>query len=277
MLTSMQKGFGIKQHATILHNLMLTLGYNEYVTQAGDWGAVITRIQGHLFPSSVLASHLNFFPTIPSLSSLIKHPLISLQVAYSFLTNYTESKARLTRTSTFQRNEIAYAALASTKPQTLSYALSDSPTFLLAFLYEKLHAWTDSYPWRDDELLTWVSLYWFSRAGPGASTRIYYEAKPWNCDVAGGDVPAEMATRAFIAGPKLGLAHFPGEIAPMPWGWGRWLGEVVQEGECERGGHFAAWEAPEGLVGEVRRMFGRGGPCFGIVRGRDGYEGSECS
>lgn len=251
---------------------MLALGYNQYVTQAGDWGAIITRIQGHLFPSSVLASHLNFFPTTPSLSSLLQHPLISLRVITSFLTNFTDSRARLSRASSFQRTELAYAALSATKPQTLAYGLSDSPLLLLAWLYEKLHAWTDAYPWRDDEVLTWVSVYWFSRAGPGATSRLYYEAKPWNCDSAQGDVPAALAMGPFIAGPKLGLAHFPAEIAPMPWGWGRWLGEVVQEGECERGGHFAAWEVPEELVAEVRRMFGRGGPCFGIVGGRNGYK-----
>lgn len=64
----------------------------------------------------------------------------------------------------------------STKPQTIGYALADSPVALLAWIYEKLHDWTDDYPWTEDEILTWVSIYWFSTAGPAASVRIYYEA-----------------------------------------------------------------------------------------------------
>jgi hypothetical protein len=63
----------------------------------------------------------------------------------------------------------------ASKPQTLAYALNDSPVALLAWIYEKLHDWTDSYPWTDDEIFTWVSIYQFSRAGPGAAHRIYYE------------------------------------------------------------------------------------------------------
>lgn len=63
----------------------------------------------------------------------------------------------------------------STKPQTLAYALTDSPIALLAWIYEKLHDWTDSYPWTDDEIFTWISIYQFSRAGPGAAHQIYYE------------------------------------------------------------------------------------------------------
>lgn len=63
----------------------------------------------------------------------------------------------------------------ASKPQTLAYALNDSPVALLAWIYEKLHDWTDSYPWTDDEIFTWISIYQFSRAGPGAAHRIYYE------------------------------------------------------------------------------------------------------
>jgi hypothetical protein len=63
----------------------------------------------------------------------------------------------------------------STKPQTLAYALNDSPVALLAWIYEKLHDWTDGYPWTEDEIFTWISIYQFSRMGPGAAHRIYYE------------------------------------------------------------------------------------------------------
>lgn len=64
----------------------------------------------------------------------------------------------------------------ATKPQTLAYGLHDSPVGLLAWIYEKLHDWTDNDPWTDDEVLTWVSIYQISTAGPGAALRIYYES-----------------------------------------------------------------------------------------------------
>lgn len=91
----------------------------------------------------------------------------------------------------------------STKPQTLAYALNDSPVALLAWIYEKMHDWTDSYPWTDDEIFTWVSIYQFSTAGPGAAHRIYYEVihtRPG---------PGKVFTRddveSWIGGVKLGL------------------------------------------------------------------------
>lgn len=67
--------------------------------------------------------------------------------------------------------------LQSTQPQPIGFALGDSPVGLLAWMDEKLHDWTDAYPWTDDEIPTWVSIYWFSSAGPAASIRIYYEAQ----------------------------------------------------------------------------------------------------
>ena len=72
----------------------------------------------------------------------------------------------------FHKEGTGYSAVHSTKPQTIGYSLSDSPVGLLAWIYEKLHDWTDDYEWRDDEVLTWVSIYWFSTAGPAASLRM---------------------------------------------------------------------------------------------------------
>lgn len=131
-------------------------------------------------------------------------------------------------------------------------------------MYEKLHDWTDNYPWTDDEILTWVSIYLFSTAGPAANLRIYYEAlhdKEW----------ARGKTEGYILGVKLGLAYFPKEITVPPMSWGRTLGPVVYESRYESGGHFAAWEKPEAIAGDLRKMFGRGGGAFGCVEGREGY------
>lgn len=86
-----QKGFGVKQYAITMHKLMIKLGYDKYITQGGDWGSFITRTMSHLYPESVLASHLNFFPCIPSLSAIIKHSLITASVLGSYFTDSTSS------------------------------------------------------------------------------------------------------------------------------------------------------------------------------------------
>lgn len=92
----------------------------------------------------------------------------------------------------------------SSKPQTLAYALNDSPVALLAWIYEKLHDWTDSYPWTDDEIFTWVSIYQFSRAGPGAAHRIYYEV---NHTKAGPRTVTLEQIQSYIPHVKLGFGE----------------------------------------------------------------------
>ena len=161
----------------------------------------------------------------------------------------------------------------ATKPQTIGYSLVDSPVGLLAWIYEKLHDWTDAYPWTDDEILTWISIYYFSTAGPAASVRIYYEAthqpKP-TTDEKLTFVSRERVSE-WIGGVKLGVSRFPKELRVVPRVWARTLAEVVYEGDHESGGHFVAWECPEQLVEDVRGMFGKGGPCEGVVKGFSGY------
>ncbi len=152
-------------------------------------------------------------------------PILYLQY---LLTPYTaRDGAGFARTTWFQTKGSGYSAEQSTRPQTLGYSLADSPVGLLAWIYEKLVEWTDSYPWADDEgdsddpsfsmyqlfrlplslpsVLEWVSIYWFSRAGPAASVRIYYE-------VGFGD---------FFPGGQpnsvpLGLSFFPKELLVVP-------------------------------------------------------------
>ncbi|KAL8676931.1 MAG: hypothetical protein Q9224_007238, partial [Gallowayella concinna] len=166
-----KKGFSVPQYAEVCHNLMLRLGYPQYVTQGGDWGTWITRTIGLLYPNACKASHINMVAGSPP--SPTENPVQSLQQA---VTPYTEAEqAGLDRSNWFQEQGSGYGAIQSTKPQTLGYALADSPLGLLAWIYEKLHDWTDAFPWSDDEILTWVSIYLFSTAGPAASLRIYRE------------------------------------------------------------------------------------------------------
>jgi hypothetical protein len=171
---------------------------------------------------------------------------------------------------------MGYNILQRTKPQTLGYGLASSPVFVLAWIYEKLHDWTDAYPWTDDEICTWISIYWFSTAGPAASVRIYYETRhvPNKTIQKATGIKGRAAGTGYIPKVPLGLARFPRELAVSPKLWGRALGPVVYEGEHDSGGHFAAWERPHALVGDLRKMFQKGGPCYRAVRGKDGYAGS---
>lgn len=251
-----QKGFGLKQYAETLQRLMQSLGYQKYVTQGGDWGFYITRAMGLLFPESVMASHINMIRA--SAPTWTSNPLLALQHA---IQPYSERDRKgLERSKWFADEGSGYRLLQSTKPQTLGYALQDSPVALLAWMYEKLHDWTDDYPWTDDEILTWVSIYYFSTAGPAASLRIYYEAT--HANEAG---VSRDRTQQWIGKVKLGLCHAPRELTVVPHTWARTLGPAVFESQKARGGHFAAWEIPDEIVSDLRAMFGKGGPCYQIV------------
>ena len=236
------------------------------VTQGGDWGYWITRAMGLLYPDHVRASHINYpHSQAPSWTS---QPLLALQHA---LTPYTDSdRLGRSRSQQFQQSGRGYSWQQSTKPQTLGYALADSPVGLLAWIYEKLHDWSDQYPWTEDEILTWVSIYWFSTAGPAASCRIYFESASDNQSLLSLG-PSRVRLMEYIPRVKLGLARFPREIFVAPKTWGRTLGPVVHESFHDSGGHFAAWERPEDLARDLHKMFGRGGGAYGVVEGKDGY------
>ncbi|KAF2199229.1 alpha/beta-hydrolase [Delitschia confertaspora ATCC 74209] len=257
-------GFALSQYAETCHKLMLTLGYNKYVTQGGDWGFYITRTMGLLYPDHVLASHVNMVrANAPTWSS---NPVLALQEKMS---SYSLAEKRgMERSKWFEEEGFGYNLLQATKPQTIGYAFADSPVALLSWIYEKLHDWTDSYPWTDDEILSWVSIYWFSTAGPNAHCRIYYEALHNPTE----ELPTKESVEKWIPKVKLGLAYFPKELTVVPRTWGQTLGPVVYESENEKGGHFAAWERPDIIAKDLKRMFGKRGPCYGIVEGKNGYE-----
>ncbi|KAI0441730.1 microsomal epoxide hydrolase [Xylaria telfairii] len=261
-----ERGFALAQYAETLNKLMLKLGYNEYVTQGGDWGTHVSRAIGHLFPQHCKATHLNMDSANPP--EFLKNPLLAIQHAIMPY-NKRESEGKK-RTQWFTQEGRGYNEEQSTKPQTLGYGLADSPVACLSWIYEKLHDWADNYPWTDDEVCTWVSIYWFSTAGPAASTRIYYE----HSHSSNPDRPNKMRrpeVREYSPGVKIGYSHFPMDLMVLPSTWIRTLGEVVFEREHEDGGHFASWERPDEIVKDLRDMFGKGGGAFGCVKGATGY------
>ncbi|KIY66694.1 alpha/beta-hydrolase [Cylindrobasidium torrendii FP15055 ss-10] len=248
------RGFSMPQYAELGNKLMNALGYKKYVTQGGDWGAMVIRTMGLLYGGKhVVACHTNFPQGVEP--TLFKNPLLYVQHR---LTPYSkEEKESIKRTALFQENGRGYYAEQSTQPQTLGYSLADSPVGLLAWIYEKLVNWTDNYAWEDDEVLTWVSIYLFSRAGPAASLRIYYEVTHNN------DAQKVYGQRLSV---PTGISTFPKELRTSPNVWYHVLSNIVFVSQHTSGGHFAAHEKPEELVDDLRRMFGRKGPCADVVR-----------
>ncbi len=218
---------------------------------------------GLQYPNHCKASHINLILGNPP--KLTQNPLLALR--HAVFPYDAREKAGRERSAWFDNLGYGYNLLQSTKPQTIGYALADSPVALLAWIYEKLHDWTDGYSWTEDEILTWVSIYWFSKAGPAASVRIYHEAthpQPYS------DVTTSTL-RQWIPHVKLGIAHFPREITVVPKTWAATLGPVCLQSEHPKGGHFAAWEVPEAIVADLRRMYEKGGPCYGVVARKSGY------
>lgn len=246
--------FALRAHAETLHKLMLALGYPRYATQSGDWGFWIARALAHTYPAHCIASHYNM--VYAAAPTLLSSPLQWLRHA---LTPATPADAAgRARSAWFARWSRGYNALQSSRDQTLAYALADSPAGLLAWMYEKLVDWSDEYPWTDVEVLAWVSVYWFSVAGPAAAQRIYWEV---SAETDSGYTYAAML-RPTPRGVRLGLTWNPKELEIFPKSWGRGLGTVVFEAENDSGGHFYAHERPEWLVRDLCGMFGTGVDAF---------------
>lgn len=168
---------------------------------------------------------LKFAGALPGLKSVLSY--------FPSLTYTPQEMKGLERAKDwFQGSGRGYFAIMSTKPQTMAYSLADSPAGLLGFVYEKLRDWSDDYPWTDDEILTWVSIYWFSEAGPGASGFIYNQAMP---DLAPGGALPITKLQSWVSQP-LGLAVFPKEIANMPRSWASAMGKIVLLSEYDKGG-----------------------------------------
>ncbi|KAK7052889.1 hypothetical protein VNI00_004209 [Paramarasmius palmivorus] len=243
-----KKGFNLAKYAETGHKLMQALGYTEYVTQGGDWGYAITRTMAHTYGGKhVKAWHTN-------------SPFLSTPPEGADPSTYTERDLKaLERSKWFWEKGSGYFKEQATQPQTIGYSLADSPVGLLAWIYEKLVVWTDSYPWEDDEgkLFSRVRL----PNDPLILVRIvtYYEVSQ-----SGG----------LEAGPKptipTGYSFFPKEIGLGPRSWYADK-NLVFTAEHDHGGHFAAHEQPKELVSDLKKMFGKGGPAYGVVPGKDGY------
>lgn len=226
--------------------LMKRLGYERYVSQGGDWGAIISQVMAVQAPPGLLGIHTNMPGTTPpSVLRLIRN---GEPVPAGFS---DAEKLAFAGLEVFYGKGFGYAEMMNTRPQTLGYGLSDSPVGLAAFLYEKIATWTDSGgdPERvltRDEILDDITLYWLTNTGT-SSSRSYWDAAQGE----GGPFNAIVITDVPVA-----VTVFPGEIYRAPRSWGEQsFKQLIYWNEVDKGGHFAAWEQPELFVSEIRAAF----------------------
>jgi pimeloyl-ACP methyl ester carboxylesterase len=220
---------------------MTRLGYERYGVQGGDWGAAISREVGRIDPERVIGVHLNLIPGAGATSEPTPEELAPLDAA-----EQERTWASWRRQQEFVSEQQGYADLQSTRPQTLAYALTDSPVGQLAWIAEKFATWSDpAAPIDRDALLTNVMLYWVTRTA-GSAGAIYYErahASYW------GQPPEPSRTPTAL----LDLAHE--NFIPLRHKVAR-SDNIVRWTSHPHGGHFAALEQPSVLAADIQAFFG---------------------
>lgn len=231
---TVEKGWNITRVARAWVELMARLGYERYGAHGGDSGSVISPLVGYLAPKQVVGVHVNGSLGFPTGDPTELDGLSETE------------RSRLAALLHQLEDGAGYAIVQSTRPQTVSFGLTDSPVGQLAWIVEKFKEWTDPALELPEEavdrelLLANVSIYWHTRTA-ASSARLYKEGQSgWGQRAPRSEVPS-------------GVAVFPGDYGI------RRIAErennVVHWSEFDRGGHFAAMEAPDLLVGDIRKFF----------------------
>jgi pimeloyl-ACP methyl ester carboxylesterase len=230
-----ETGWDVVRTAKAWGVLMKRLGYARWVAQGGDWGAGVTHALAHLKPEGLVAAHVNWQFVFPA--RLPENPT-------------PEEQAAMEAVGRFANDQFGYFKQQATRPQTLGYALADSPAGQATWIYEKFQAWTDNRGRPEDALsmdamLDDISVYWFTNSA-ASSARIYWEnTQKGNTGFDGGIIDLPMAATVF-----------PKEIfrAPKAWAQAHWP-NLIYWNEVDRGGHFAAFEQPQLFSEEMRKAF----------------------
>jgi pimeloyl-ACP methyl ester carboxylesterase len=230
-------GWDVHRIARAWAELMTRLGYDRFLALGSDWGTSVSTSLALQHPGRLLGIHL-----VP--------PLAPPSRSAGDLTG--EERAALADLDERSRTGSGYSAVQGTRPQTIGYALTDSPAGLCAWIVEKLWAWTDhpgdlGQVLSTDHVLDNVTLYWLTGTG-ASSARLYWESiaqvTEWFTTAASGTITVPT-----------GCSVFPKEV-PRPsrrWAQRRFT-NIVYWNEPDRGGHFAAWEQPGLFTGEVRAV-----------------------
>jgi pimeloyl-ACP methyl ester carboxylesterase len=228
-------GWDVVRTAKAWGVLMARLGYGKWVAQGGDWGSGVTHALGHVRPRGLAAAHVNWPLVFPE--QMPASPTPEEQAAYA-------------AAGRFANEEFGYFKEQATRPQTVGYALADSPVGQALWIYEKFQAWTDNRGNPEDALsmdamLDDITLYWLTNTG-ASSARIYWQnsqGKP--AGFSAGRIELPMAATIF-----------PHEIYRVPKAWAQALWpNMIYWNEVDRGGHFAAFEQPRLFAEEMRKAF----------------------
>ena len=204
---------------------MARLGYDRYGAQGGDWGSGISRLLAAAAPGHVIGAHINFMPTMGTPDG----PLSEVDAA------------RLAKTRALAANRHPHQILFAAAPQTIAYALNDSPVGQLAFIAEKFTQWADpDRPVPDEVIVTDVMHYWITGTA-GSSSRLIKES-----GLTAGPIPCPV---------PLGVAVLPHDIVQPVRPLVEPRHDIRQWTEFPRGGHFAALEVPELLAADVTTFF----------------------
>jgi epoxide hydrolase len=224
-----ETGWNVTRIASAWAELMNRLGYTKWAAQGGDWGSVVTSALGAMRPEGLLGIHLNSPYAFPA--QIPDTLTTEEQYAVDTLALYTGDMGGANH-------------LQATKPETIGFALADSPAGQAAWIYDKFQSKTDNNGLAEDalstdEILDAISLYWFTNSA-ASSARIYWENKSGS-----------------MAGPHLSLpvavTVFPRDIPLLPRSWiEATYSDLIHYGEADKGGHFAAFEQPEIMISEIR-------------------------
>ena len=233
-----QKRYGVPEMADCVATLMHdVLGFSRFGAQGGDWGAAVTSRLGYAYPDRMIGIHINMMMAAGRDPSALQNPT-------------DEEKRYLEELAHWLREETGYQWIQGTRPQTLAFALTDSPAGLAAWIVEKFRAWSDcegdvERAISRDRMLADISLYWFTGA-IGSSFWPYYARLHGSVILPRGEA---------ITVPT-GYAQFPREILKPPRTTAeRVYKDIRRWSVMEKGGHFAALEQPESLAREVRAFF----------------------
>ncbi|MEH1127868.1 epoxide hydrolase family protein [Micromonospora sp. CPCC 206061] len=242
-----EAGFDLFGVARAWAKLMNRLGYDRYAAHGTDAGSGVAAMLPMVDPGRVVGLHISgtsaSTPFGPALA------LDGLSPA---------DRARAERFNAFREEGTGYLALQTTRPQTLAYALNDSPTSQLAWIVEKFHEWTDPTAKTPeeavdrDQLLTNASIYWFTGSGASTAHALYDGMAAWRALTAQASA-SDAQWQDQPAGPPTGVAVFAADTTIRslmdPYG------KINHWTEYDRGGHFAAMEVPDLLTADIRTFF----------------------
>jgi pimeloyl-ACP methyl ester carboxylesterase len=229
--------------------LMKRLGYTRYVAQGGDWGSPISSAMARQAPAGLLGIHINLPATIPPDVAAVLASGGSAPAGIS-----KKERAAFDSLDTFNKKDRAYAAIMATRPQTVGYGLTDSPTGLAAWMlgHPGFAQWTSSSsdfeksPTKD-EVLDDITLYWLTNSAV-SSARLYWENN--------NSILNAAAQKTALISLPVAITVFPGEIYRAPQTWTRRAyRNLIYFHEADKGGHFAAWEQPQLFSEEIRAAF----------------------